>query len=77
MFFNVTDLNSDIVVQVCCMNTVGGFDVESKIIGQAIIPFSRLLPKLVSSPGIPSSVHGIPAVQPGVCTRTVTICEWL
>ena len=48
MKFKVTDLTADIVIQVFSMKSIGGLDVDNKLIGQAIIPISRLLPNLCS-----------------------------
>jgi hypothetical protein len=48
MTFKVTDLTSDVIIQVFSMKSIGGLDVDSKLIGQAIIPISRLLPNIVS-----------------------------
>jgi hypothetical protein len=48
MTFTVTDLTSDVIIQVFSMKSIGGLDVDSKLIGQAIIPIPRLLPDLAS-----------------------------
>ncbi len=55
MPFPVTDLNADIVIQLYSMKSIGGLDVDSKLIGQAIVPVSRLLPNLCSLELIASS----------------------
>ena len=55
MTFKVTDLSSDVVIQVFSMKSIGGLDVDSKLIGQAIIPLARLLPNLCSFELIASS----------------------
>mmetsp|Transcript_2903 Transcript_2903/g.6933 ORF Transcript_2903/g.6933 Transcript_2903/m.6933 type:complete len:710 (-) Transcript_2903:193-2322(-) len=59
--FGITDLSTDIVIQVYSISSAGAFD-NTKLIGQCIVPLAHVLPGLMPEQVQVAPWHGVPAV---------------
>mmetsp|Transcript_43740 Transcript_43740/g.138244 ORF Transcript_43740/g.138244 Transcript_43740/m.138244 type:complete len:711 (+) Transcript_43740:356-2488(+) len=62
MKFSITDLSTDIVIQVYSISSSGAFE-NTKLIGQCILPLAHILPSLMPEHVQVASVHGVPTVR--------------